>query len=120
MANITGYGNFTSNLNEALSSLPAGSIEFLSALNIFLAITASIGNLLIFTALHKVSSLHPPTKFFFRCLAVTDLGVGFVLQPLYVTRIMSLLVKMNAHDVFYVRRAMHRRLSAGVYVECRS
>ena len=102
MANITGDGTFTSEL----SSSPAG-IEFLSAFNIFLAITASIGNVLIFIALHKVSSIHPPTKLFIRCLAVTDLGVGLIVQPLYVTTITSSLIKMNICDVFYVRRALH-------------
>ena len=108
MANNTGDGNFTSKL----SSPPAG-IEFLSTLNIFLAITASIGNALILIALHKVSSIFPPTKLFFRCVAVTDLGVGLVVQPLYVTIIASPLIKMNMYDVFYVRRALH----TGVYVE---
>ena len=89
MANITGDGNFTSKLNKALSSPPPGTVELLSALNIFLAITASIGNVLIFIALHEVSCIHPPTKPFFRCLAVTDLGVGLIVQPLYVTIIIS-------------------------------
>ena len=35
---------------------------FLLALNIFLAITASLGNALILNALPKVTSLHSPTK----------------------------------------------------------
>jgi len=108
MTNITGDGNFTSKLNEALGAPPEGIIEFLSALNIFLAITAFIGNLLIFVAPHKVFSIHPPTKLFFRCLAVTDLGVGLIVQPLHVTIISrtSPLIKMNVHSVFYVHRAM--------------
>ena len=107
MANSTGDGNFTSKFSEALSASAVGIIEFFSALNIFLAITASVGNVLIFIALHKVTSIHPPTKLFFRCLAVTDLGVGLIVQPVYVTIIMSPLIKMNVHDVFYVRRALH-------------
>ena len=53
-------------------------------------------------ALHKVSSIHPPTKLFFRCLSVTDLGVGLLAQPLYATFIMSPLIKMNVNDIFYV------------------
>ena len=55
---------------------------FLSALNIFLSITASLGNALILVALHKVPSIHPPTKLLFRCLAVTDLCIGLIVQPL--------------------------------------
>ena len=94
--------NFTIKLNQALSSPPAGIVELFSALNIFLSITASLGNALILIALHKVSSIHPPTKLFFRCLAVTDLGVGLLVQPLYVTFIISSLIKINGHYVFYV------------------
>ena len=97
-----GDANFTSKPNQALSSPPAGIIELFSTLNIFLSITASLGNAIILVALHKVSSIYPPTKLFFRSLAVTDLGVGLLVQPLYVVIIMSPLIKMNAHDVFYV------------------
>ena len=46
---------------------------------------ASLGNTLILIALHKVTSVYPPTKLLFRCLAVTDLLVGLISQPLYVT-----------------------------------
>ena len=47
-------------------------------INIFLAITESLGNTLILIALHKVTSIYPSTKLLFRCLAVTDLLVGLV------------------------------------------
>ena len=106
MANLTGDGR----LNQALSSLPAGMPEFLSALNFFLSITASLGNVLILIALHKVSSIHPPTKLFFRCLALSDLGVGLIAQPLHTIKIMSPLIKMNFYYVFYVRQV--RRISS--------
>ena len=36
-------------------------------------------------------SLHPPSKLLFRCLAATDLLVGFVSQPLHVMYLLSLL-----------------------------
>ena len=104
MANILrpGGANFTSKLNQALSSPPVGIIKLFSTLNIFLSITASLGNALILVALRKVSSIHPSTKLFFRCLTITDLGVGLLVQPLFVAVIVSPLIKMNAHDVFYV------------------
>ena len=54
------------------------------ALNIFLSIFATLGNVLILIALRNVSSIHPPTKLLFRCLAITDLCVGLLGQPLYV------------------------------------
>ena len=58
---------------------------FLSTLNIFLSITAFLGNTLILVALHKETSLHPPSKLLYRNLAITDLCVGIIVEPLYVT-----------------------------------
>ena len=58
------------------------SISF-SAVNILFSITATLGNSLILVALHKESSLHPPSKLLYRCLATTDLLVGLVCQPHY-------------------------------------
>ena len=104
MANVTGDANFTRKLNQAFSSPPDGMRELFSGLNIFLSITASLGNALILIALHKVTSIHPPTKLFFRCLAVTDLCVGLIVQPLSVTLIMSPLIRMNVQGFFYVDR----------------
>ncbi|KAL9975485.1 hypothetical protein ACROYT_G012647 [Oculina patagonica] len=102
MANFTEEGNYTSKLNQELSATSAGISEVLSALNIFLSITAAVGNALILMALKNVSSIHPPTKLFFRCLAVTDLCVGLIVQPLYATYIMSRIIQMNVNVLFYV------------------
>ena len=60
------------------------------SLNIFLAFTATLGNTLILIALHKVSSIHPPTKFLLRCLAMTDFCVGVSVQPLFVAFLMEI------------------------------
>ena len=54
---------------------------FASVIFVFLTITAILGNTLILVALHKESSLHPPSKLLYRCLATTDLLVGLILQP---------------------------------------
>ena len=62
--------------------MPPGVDIFFIALNIFLSISATLGNALILVALRNVSSIHPPTKQLFRCLAVTDLCVGLICQPL--------------------------------------
>ena len=72
------------------STWPGGIIAFHAGLNIFLSIAASLGNVLILVALHKVTSIHPPTKLLFRSLAVTDLCVGFIAQPLHVIEIISI------------------------------
>ena len=79
MGNSTEYRNATS--SEAFN--PAKVTIIFCSLNILLSITASLGNTLILIALRKVTSLHSPTKLLFQCLAITDLGVGLISQPLY-------------------------------------
>ena len=66
-------------------------LTFLAAMNILLSIIAFLGNALILVALHKESSLHPPSKLLFRCLAITDLLVGLIAQPIYAAYEISLL-----------------------------
>ena len=58
-----------------------GQLSYLSAMNVFLSITAILGNTLILVALHKESSLHPPSKLLYRCLAITDLLAGLITEP---------------------------------------
>ena len=74
---------------SSVVGLQQESIYF-SAVHIFLSITAFLGNFLILAALNKESSLHPPSKLLYRCLATTDLLVGLVSQPLAATYWMSL------------------------------
>jgi len=62
-----------------------GEFIFLSAVNIFLSIAAFLGNTLILVALHKETSLHPPSKLLYRNLAITDLCVGIISEPVAVT-----------------------------------
>ena len=63
---------------------------FIFSFNIFLAFTATLGNTLILIALHKVSSIHPPTKFLLRCLALSDFCVGVIAQPLFAAFLMRI------------------------------
>ena len=96
--NITGSGTHPQTFEASLCSpvwvgeFKKQSISF-SAVNTLFSITAILGNSLILLALHKESSLHPPSKLLYRCLATTDLLVGLVSQPLYVTYWMSLVHK---------------------------
>ena len=85
MANSTEYENSTSATEVTLWNAYSSSMAILAGINIFLAIITSLVNTLIVIALHKVRSIYPPTKLLFRCLAVTDLLVGLISQPLYVT-----------------------------------
>ena len=102
MANFTGDGNFTYKLNRVFSQPQVGILTFILGLNVFLSITASLGNSLILIALHKVSSIHPPTKLFFRCLEVTDLCVGLIVHPLHAAEIVSNVRYMNVNVAHYI------------------
>ena len=93
--NLTVVGTQTKNFQElACSPLLVGELQKQSfcfaVVNILLSITAFFGNFLILVALHKESSLHPPSKFLYRCLATTDLLVGLLSQPLSAIYYMTL------------------------------
>ena len=68
---------------SVVGGLQPQSIYFL--VYILLSITTFLGNSLILVALHKESSLHPPSKLLYRCLATTDLLVGIFSQPIMAT-----------------------------------
>ena len=86
-------------------SMPMSAFEFLTALNIFLSITVSLGNALILIALHVETSLHPPTKLLFRCLAITDLCVGVISQPLFAVLFSSYAATgMSSKALLYINK----------------
>ena len=87
----------------AVTKMPPGFDIFLIALNTFLSISATLGNALILVALRNVSSIHPPTKLLFRCLAVTDLCVGLICQPLYVVYLIigNFTIELKYRYVYY-------------------
>ena len=88
MGNITGDGKFTFKLKEVVNALYTGTLEFFTAtFDILLFITASLGNTLVLIVLHNVTSIYPPTKLFFRCLAVPNLCVELLVRPLHATEI---------------------------------
>ena len=93
ITNFTGDGNQKTVEQQFCSAELTGGIHkqliCISVLNIFLSITAFLGNTLILVALHKVTSLHPPSKVLYRSLATTDLFVGIILEPVAVTYWMS-------------------------------
>ena len=76
--------------SAGLTDKLSGQLTFLSVSNAFMSVTAFLGNALILIALHKESSLHPPSKLLLRCLAKTDLCVGLILEPLTVIYWMSI------------------------------
>ena len=102
MENFNVTENATIELNEASNpSIPTGL--GISVTNIFLSITASLGNALILASLHKETSLHPPTKFLFRCLAITDLCVGVITQPFFTVGLLSsVTTEMNWKGIYFI------------------
>ena len=85
MVNLTEGGYHTVMKTLLSANIRVDKNIAIAAVNIVLSITASLGNILILIALRKVTSIHPPTKLLFQCLAITDLGVGLISQPLFQT-----------------------------------
>ena len=112
MAN-SGEGNSASATEVTSWNAYSTSMAILAGLNIFLAITASLGNALILIAPHKVTSIYPPTKLLFRCLAVTDLLVGLNTQPIYVMILISSITKSRA-DRIVARLEQYRGFWSGL------
>ena len=104
MENFSGIGNATTSKTNETVTVSSSIVVFLIALNIFLSVTALLGNTLILVALHKVSCLHPPTKLLFRCLAVSDLCVGLISQPLGVIATMAFITNIDRDILTYVIR----------------
>ena len=88
MVNLTEGGNVTVMKTLLSANVRVGLYIAIAAVNIVFSITAFLGNILILIALRKVTSIHPPTKLLFQCLAITDLGVGLISQPLMATLIL--------------------------------
>jgi len=58
-------------------------------MNSFLAITSTLGTTVILVAIHKVSSLHTPSKILLCSLALTDFFVGLLEEPLLAIFLMT-------------------------------
>ena len=90
-----------------IGELKQQSISF-SAFNILLSITGILSNCLILVALCKESSLHPPSKLLYRCLATTDLLVGLVNHPFYTTYVVGVEIQrgcnFKAHIYYFSYR----------------
>ena len=81
LENIVCVAGWKDDINNHLMIIARTNIFFL--LGFF-------GNTLILIALSKESSLHPPAKLLYRCLAITDLCVGLISEPSSVVYWLSL------------------------------
>ena len=83
----------SSTIEHLFSSLIANCV-----FNVFLSYTAITLNSVTIHAIRKTSSVPRPLKALLLSLAVSDLGVGLLVQPLYT----SLLVKLLQRDMLFV------------------
>ena len=94
MAYFTRDGNLSKSFDQPFCSAgltreTPSQLICLVVLNVVLSVTTFLGNTLILIALHKESSLNPATKLMFRCLAITDLFVGLITEPVVVVNWIS-------------------------------
>ena len=97
MANISSAG-------DVAQPPLVGILVFLAALNVFLSISSTLANTLILVALHKVSSIYPPTKLFFRSLAISDLCVGLTSQLLFCVSLTGRITNVRNNLFYYSDR----------------
>ena len=106
------------NVNHASASIQprsfsadAGATSF--AMSIILAVVTFLGNVLFLVVLYKVPSLHPPTKLLFGCLAVTDLCVVLISQPLgVISRYFTSILEKNDNTLHYKNILGHVNLAS--------
>lgn len=94
MANKT--SRFCHNFKEQYEIIAESSDEIyivIFVVNTVMSIAAIVGNCLIIDALRKCSSLHSPSKALLLSLALSDLGVGCLAQPLFVIHRLAALTR---------------------------
>ena len=116
--NLTSFERQTKTFKDFVCSPSlAGGLQqqsiYFTAVHILLSPMAFLGNFLILAALHKISSLHRPSKLLYRCLATTDLLVSIVRQPFIATYWMSL-----AHEEWYLCRFAYKATYITAYALC--
>ena len=78
----------------------------LSAINSLFSVTAFLGNALILVALYKETSLRPPSKLLYRCLAITDLLVGLISEPSAALNLAFLATEHRLSDLCFYSAAL--------------
>ena len=94
-------------LNESLSGTSANVRGFRPALiafcvfNSFLSYTAIILNIVTIHAIRKTALLPKPLRTLLLSLAASDVGVGLLVQPLYISTLVSRLNQKRIDCIFY-------------------
>ncbi|KAL9980382.1 hypothetical protein ACROYT_G008960 [Oculina patagonica] len=85
-------------------------------LNAFLSYTAIMLNIVTIHAIRKTSSLPKPLKALLLSLAVSDLGVGFVVQPYYIGLLIKWLQKNTESNLTYTAMWRPFNIASNVFV----
>ena len=90
--------HFTSAYFETGSSTAPYIVN--ASLNVLLALVTTALNTLLLSAIRKNTSLHLPSKLLLGSLALTDLGVGIVAQPMFVVFLVAKVKGFSALSCF--------------------
>ncbi|XP_078345494.1 melanocyte-stimulating hormone receptor-like [Oculina patagonica] len=82
--------NFTGeNKNETVDASDRTIVIINSALNAPLMLISILGNALVLAAVRRTPAIHSPSMTFLYSLAVSDLLVGLIVQPLYIANTLT-------------------------------
>ena len=89
---------YTSVYFESVSSIVPYVVN--AVLNVLLAIVTTFANVLVFVAVRHSTSIRLPSKLLLCSLILTDVGVGLVVQPLFVTSLITRIQDSSAIACF--------------------
>ena len=70
---------------------------FACVINLVTSVLSVLGNIVILSALRKCQTLHSPSKALLCSLALTDLVVGLVVLPLFITYYLTIILEMPTY-----------------------
>ena len=76
-----------------LGGISPGWYIFSCVLNVIFSITATVANLLVLAAIRRTPSLHSPSNTLLFGLALSDLGVGLIVHPLFFAQILGKVIR---------------------------
>ena len=87
-------GSNSTHYYPATQQFPKTIYVFACVVSMIGSVFSTLGNTIILHALRKCQSLHPPSKALLFSLALTDLFVGLVVLPLFITYYLMIILEM--------------------------
>ena len=106
------HRNESETQNLGLDSNTATVVIINCLLNVPLIFISIVGNALVLAAILRTPSLHSPSEIFLCLLAMSDLLVGFVTQPVYIAN--SLKPNPSLYDAMFTLSALTCDVSLGM------